>query len=129
MDNLDKLGLIVVMVFITAIWVEFETIQKLFKGKKMLPDNWNEFTADQRNSWLRDALKQDLSITFTKVDGTERTMPCTLRADALPPQTVNENKKTKTVKPETISVWCLDKSEWRSFRVMNVVSVKKLVAF
>ena len=34
----------------------------------MLPNNWNEFTADQRNHWLRDALKQDLSVTFTKVE-------------------------------------------------------------
>ena len=95
----------------------------------MLPDNWTEFTVDQRNAWLRDALKQDLRITFTKVDGTERTMPCTLRADALPPQPVTENKKPKAHKPETLSVWVLDKNEWRSFRVMNVTSVERLIAF
>ena len=95
----------------------------------MLPDNWTEFTVDQRNAWLRDALKQDLNITFTKVDGTERTMPCTLRADALPPQPVVENKKPKVHKPDTLSVWVLDKNEWRSFRVMNVTSVERLVAF
>lgn len=95
----------------------------------MLPDNWNTFTVDQRNAWLRDALKQDLNITFTKVDGTERTMPCTLRADVLPPQPVTENKKPKVHKPETLSVWVLDKNEWRSFRVMNVTSVERLIAF
>ena len=95
----------------------------------MLPDNWTEFTVDQRNAWLRDALKQDLNITFTKVDGTERTMPCTLRADALPPQPVVESKKPKVHKPETLSVWVLDKNEWRSFRVMNVTSVERLRAF
>ena len=33
MDNLDKLCLIVILVFATIIWVEFETIKKLFKGK------------------------------------------------------------------------------------------------
>ena len=95
----------------------------------MLPNNWNEFTADQRNHWLRDALKQDLSVTFTKVDGTERTMPCTLRSEVLPPMALTEHHKTKAYKPETLSVWCLDKNEWRSFRGMNVVSVKKLLAF
>lgn len=94
----------------------------------MLPDNWNEFSVDQRNGWLRDALKDDLVITFTKVDGTERSMPCTLRSTALPPVTLKEHHKTKLYKPETLSVWCLDKSEWRSFRVMNVVSVKKFDA-
>jgi len=92
----------------------------------MLPDNWTELTVDQRNGWLRQALKDDLNITFTKVDGTERSMPCTLRAEALPPQTVTEHHKTRVFKPETLSVWCLDKKEWRSFRVMNVISVKKL---
>ena len=95
----------------------------------MLPDNWTEFTVDQRNAWLRDALKQDLSITFTKVDGTERTMPCTLRAEAIPARPVVENKQPKAHKPETLSVWVLDKNEWRSFRVMNVTSVERLVAF
>lgn len=93
----------------------------------MLPDNWTEFTVDQRNAWLRDALKQDLNITFTKVDGTERTMPCTLRSEAIPAQPVVENKKPKVHKPETLSVWVLDKNEWRSFRVMNVISITKIL--
>jgi len=92
----------------------------------MLPENWNEFTADQRNGWLRQALKDDLEITFTKVDGTVRVMPCTLRDSALPPQALTEQHTTRLYKPETISVWCLDKNEWRSFRVMNVTSVKQI---
>ena len=33
MDNLDLLGLIVAVVIITSIWVEVESIKKLFKGK------------------------------------------------------------------------------------------------
>ena len=61
---------------------------------------------------------------FTKVDGTERTMPCTLRTDVLPPQELTEHHKTKVYKPETLSVWCLDKSEWRSFRTANVTHIK-----
>lgn len=92
----------------------------------MLPDNWTELTADQRNTWLRQALENDLSVTFTKVDGEERTMSCTLRTDALPVQEVNESRKTRLYKPETLSVWCLDKNQWRSFRVMNVTSVCKI---
>ena len=95
----------------------------------MLPDNWNELTADQRNAWLRAALKQDLSITFTKVDGTQRTMHCTLRDEALPARALVENHQTRPYKPETLSVWCLDKNEWRSFRVMNVTSVEQLKVF
>jgi hypothetical protein len=92
----------------------------------MMPTDWNELTADQRNHWLRQNLKQDLEITFTKVDGTERVMPCTLRDGAMPARAVTENHKTRAYNPETLSVWCLDKSEWRSFRVMNVTNVKLL---
>jgi hypothetical protein len=65
-------------------------------------------------------------VTFTKVNGDLRVMPCTLRADVLPKKPVTEiteNAKTKTPVPGVISAWCLDRQEWRSFRVNNVVSV------
>ena len=78
-------------------------------------------------TWLHDLLKTDTyDITFTKVDGTERVMPCTLRDGAMPPKAVTENHKTRAYNPETLSVWCLDKSEWRSFRVANVTNIRVL---
>ena len=92
----------------------------------MLPLEFATMTADERNHLLRDLLKQDCEITFTKVDGSVRVMPCTLRTAALPPKAVNEHHQTRAYKPETLSVWCLDKSEWRAFKVMNVTSVKLL---
>jgi len=63
-------------------------------------------------------------VTFTKVDGSVRTMPCTLKAEALPQRDANKLHETKIYNPKTISVWCLDKSEWRSFRTANVTHVK-----
>ena len=68
--------------------------------------------------------KHDCEVTFTKVDGTERTMPCTLRSEVLPPMALTEHHKTKDYKPETLSVWCLDKNEWRSFRISSVQHIK-----
>ena len=59
-------------------------------------------------------------VTFTKVNGELRTMPCTLDGALLPPQPLKEFHETRIFKPETLSVWCLDKMEWRSFRVANV---------
>ena len=83
--------------------------------------------ADSRNQYLRNLLsKHDCEVTFTKVDGTLRTMPCTLRAEAMPVRAVNEHHQTRLYKPELLSVWCLDKSEWRAFRVMNVTEVRIL---
>jgi len=92
----------------------------------MLPENFETMTADERNSYLRSILKEDHEITFTKVDGSVRVMPCTLRDDAMPQRAVNEHHQTRLYKPETLSVWCLDKAEWRAFKVMNVTDIRKL---
>lgn len=66
------------------------------------------------------------NVTFIKVDGTERTMPCTLREDILPPAKQEDplsQKKVRAVNDEVLVVYCTDKNEWRSFRVANVTNV------
>ncbi len=84
-------------------------------------------TAHERNDWLRSFLHQGVyEITFTKVDGSARVMPCTLKTDAMPAPAVKEHHSTRVYNPEVLSVWCVDKQEWRSFRVMNVTSVKQI---
>lgn len=77
------------------------------------------FTRD----YLIDLLsKNDCEVEFTKVDGTARRMPCTLRADKLP--AITESKEsTRKENLDNISVWCLDKSSWRSFKIANVKSI------
>jgi len=92
----------------------------------MLPEEFTTWTVDEQNKYLRHSLAEDLVITFTKVDGSTRVMPCTLRTDAMPQQAVNEHHQTRIHKPESIRVWCLDKAEWRSFRVSNVIDIQKL---
>ena len=80
--------------------------------------------ADERNQYIRKLLSEnDCNITFSKVDGSLRSMPCTLRKEVMPQLAINETQQTRVYKPETLSVWCLDKSEWRSFRVMNVTDI------
>jgi hypothetical protein len=68
-------------------------------------------------------------VEFTKVNGEVRIMPCTLRTELIPPAPVKvlaegEVPKVKKENPEIMSVWCLDKKEWRSFRIANVISAK-----
>ena len=66
------------------------------------------------------------NVTFTKVDGTERTMPCTLREDILPPAKQEDPlslKKVRAINDNVLVVYCTDKNEWRSFRVANVTNV------
>jgi len=82
---------------------------------------------DARNRELRHLLlEHDCEITFTKVNGETRTMPCTLRAEAMPKREADTLQETRLYKPETLSVFCLDKSEWRSFRVANVQEIRVL---
>ena len=79
----------------------------------------------------RDELKQMLQenqceVTFTKVDGSVRVMPCTLKSDLLPVIGTKTEKAAKKENLDTLSVWCLDKKEWRSFRVANVQTVRTI---
>lgn len=80
---------------------------------------WNEF-----GEWLRGMLRQNtVTVTFTKSDGTERVMRCTLQSDALPPITVGESKSRKT-STSSIPVWDLDVAGWRSFTLRSVRRVQ-----
>lgn len=82
-------------------------------------------TAQERGNWLKSILTKNVcDVTFTKVNGETRTMPCTLKPSSLPEAVVKESKKAPN--PDTLSVWCVDKKEWRSFRVMNVTEVRVL---
>ena len=69
--------------------------------------------------------KQDLTVTFTKKDGTQRIMRCTLRPEALP-EMITESTRTSTERREsdsTIAVWDLDLGAWRSFRLDSLVEI------
>ena len=92
-------------------------------------------TAEERKDWLRKLLVYGVyDITFTKVNGEVRTMPCTLDPVQMPPAPVHVTNtdnpvdfpKVKKTSPDNLSVWCVDKQEWRSFKVMNVTEVKQV---
>jgi hypothetical protein len=63
-------------------------------------------------------------VTFTKINGELRQMPCTLKTELLPvvDNKLNEEKARKS-KEDNLSVWCTDKNEWRSFRIANVQQI------
>lgn len=63
-----------------------------------------------------------LEVTFTKVDGEQRIMPCTLRPEMLP---VREQGEAAASSPNrsVIRAFAIDKQAWRSFRVDSVLSI------
>ena len=60
----------------------------------------------------------DVSVTFTKKDGTERVMKCTLKEDVVP--SVESSKKENV---GVVVVWDTEKNEWRSFRMDSITNV------
>jgi len=89
----------------------------------------NEKEFEEFKTWtlgvLHDNNIKDLCVTFTKADGTERAMQCTLVEDRIP-----TDKIPKTTGPATTSngsavrVFDTEKSEWRSFRWESVTKVE-----
>jgi hypothetical protein len=81
------------------------------------------FNTDEGRNWLTSHLKfGPVEVTFTKKDGTERTMKCTLKEDLMLPY----EKKTDRVKEEnkeTLAVYDLEKESWRSFRLDSITKV------
>ena len=67
-------------------------------------------------------------VTFTKVDGTERKMPCTLKPDLLPQIEISENKNTtRKENTEVLRVFVTDINQWRSFRVENFKDIRLIL--
>lgn len=66
----------------------------------------------------------EATVKFTKADGTERTMRCTLVESKIP-----ADKRPKSTEAQSASTvgsavraFDLEKGEWRSFRLMSVIS-------
>jgi len=75
---------------------------------------------------LRDMLRGGVcEVTFTKINGDLRTMPCTLKEDMLPPQVIveGEEKRERKVSDTSLAVFVTDINEWRSFRLDSIHSI------
>jgi hypothetical protein len=73
-------------------------------------------------------LKQGIyEVTFTKVDGTIRTMPCTLKEELLPKVEITEEQKVpRKINADVLRIYVTDINEWRSFRIENVTNLTKI---
>ena len=79
------------------------------------------------HEWLNSMLRvSEATITFTKVDGTERVMKCTLEPAKLPVVELKEGAKPRkeTVSTKALRVFDLEKNEWRSFTIKNIKRIE-----
>ena len=69
--------------------------------------------------------QQGLRVTFTKKDGTERSMLCTLSEAKIPSDKLPKAESTATTTlGSAVRVFDLEKTEWRSFRWDSVTKVE-----
>ena len=76
-----------------------------------------------RNELIEALQAHKCVVKFTKVNGEVREMPCTLREDIIP-KVEPKTERSKQPNDKVLSVWCLDKNEWRSFRVDSVLELR-----
>jgi len=99
---------------------------------------------EQIREWVRGLLQNsEVTVTFTKADGTERDMLCTLDHSRIPVRVakpvsttapvdgiVRESRKPrKEPDPHSIRVFDLEKQEWRSFRFERLRKVTATLDF
>ena len=65
-----------------------------------------------------------VNVKFTKTDGTERDMKCTLCESLIKPHE-KKTEREKKINENIISVWDIEKEGWRSFRMDSIISIHK----
>jgi hypothetical protein len=84
----------------------------------------SQINTPEGREWLKGLLRsENVKVTFTKKDGTDREMLCTLVSDKIPSEKAPKNTG-KTGSDEAIAVFDLDKTEWRSFRWDSVKKIE-----
>ena len=81
-------------------------------------------TREQLMEMLR---KEVVEVTFLKLDGEKRKMPCTLIADFLPPAKKDDpisQKKVREISDKVCAVWAIESKGFRSFRYDRVTKVE-----
>jgi hypothetical protein len=84
-------------------------------------------TDPEFQSWLKgvlhDDVVKDLRITFTKKDGTEREMFCTLSESKIPEEKRPKEAQSSSTIGSALRVFDTQIGEWRSFRWDSIKQV------
>ena len=74
----------------------------------------------KRTTLIKNLQKRAMRITFTKVNGEERIMDCSLQEHIVPETSESNRKQNKEILP----VFDINKGEWRSFRLDSVTNIE-----
>ena len=85
------------------------------------------FDSPSGQDWVKSILNESVAtVTFTKSDGTERVMKCTLDRKLVPEkgyETKRINEQVRTVSADVLPVYDVEAQGWRSFRWDSIKSV------
>jgi len=77
---------------------------------------------------LYNLLKNEIvEVTFTKLNGDERKMPCTLIESFLPPAKKDDaitQKKVREISDKVVAAWAVESKGFRSFRYDRVTDIQ-----
>ncbi|MFZ9241384.1 MAG: SH3 beta-barrel fold-containing protein [Chitinophagaceae bacterium] len=86
--------------------------------------NKSQIDTKEGKEWLRSLLRSEIvTITFNKKDGSERIMKCTLSESEIPTENLPKTSK-QTHSDESIAVFDIEKTAWRSFRFDSVKKIE-----
>ncbi len=85
---------------------------------------WETKDKKKLRKWLGEHLAYGpVTVVFEKKDGTLREMRCTLK-DVPQYERKTESETPRKKNDEVMSVYDMDKSEWRSFRIDSIKEIK-----
>jgi len=73
--------------------------------------------------------KEVVEVTFLKLDGEERKMPCTLIPSLLPAVAKDDSviqKRAREISDKVVAVWAIESKGFRSFRYDRITKVEIL---
>ena len=127
-----------------GMWEKDEVVRVLRSQPGTQYQEADDQIKEQIRDWVRGLLQNsEVTVTFTKADGTDRDMLCTLDHSRIPVSVakpisttapvdgiVRENRKPrKEPDPHSIRVFDLEKQEWRSFRFERLKKVTATLDF
>lgn len=120
-------------------WEQQEVVRLLKSAPGTQYQEADEVNKAIIRDWVKSLLQKGaVTVTFTKADGTDREMRCTLDPEQLPEVPVaagpvdgivKEAKERKKPDEHSLRVFDLDKKEWRSFRFDRLQKVSTEIVF
>ena len=124
-----------------GMWEKDEVVRLLRGAPGTQYQEADDQVKEQIREWVRGLLQNgEVTVTFTKADGTDRDMLCTLDHSRIPVSIakpvqsvdgiVRESRRPKKEPdPHSIRVFDLQKQEWRSFRFERLKKVTATLNF